>query len=79
MLGMNRYSLNSRYTHWYKDAGWIRIGPLLVQLVRSSAHAPLFSERYGYRRFVYVGDWKFRVAWHKREIIPGNFVRTFNA
>jgi hypothetical protein len=66
---MTRFLVRSRWLMWTAQGGWFRLwpnGPGLQALHRSSK--PLFSERYGFRRFwpAWPARWRFRILWGRR-------------
>lgn len=44
--------------HRYEGGCWFRVFGFGLSFRDSRTHIPLFSERYGYRKIVYVGKWK---------------------
>ena len=43
--------------HCYDGGCWLRILGRGISIVNKRKHPPLFSERYGYRRVIYLGHW----------------------
>lgn len=48
-----------KMTSWYfsKEGFWFRIFGYGISIVHRQEYHPLFSERYGYRKRLWVGSW----------------------
>jgi len=47
---------------WQSFSGgfWFRVFGFGLGILDRQKHQPLFSERHGYRRFLYIGSWKIQ-------------------
>ncbi len=50
-------SINKFKKYFSKGDSWFRIFGYGISVVRKQKYHPLFSERYGYRKKIWVGPW----------------------